>query len=343
MLTVIRAQSDITATVLGMVLSLVVIGIVVPILLWLDRFEREPPALLGLAFAWGACVATLGAITLNQIGGVLIGARPGDPLIAIVVAPVVEETLKGLAPLLLLLIRRRQIDGIVDGMVYAGLSAAGFAMIEDVFYLSQGYSTSGDYGLFSTFLIRVIMSPFAHPLFSICMGIGIGLSATSARWSVRIGAPIIGWSVAVGLHSGWNAAAVLAVNGSLWTYLVFQLPLFVLFVALVVWARRREARLIDLHLRHYLQSGELTLPEVEMLGSIPERRYARAWAGSHYGKLGEHQMQQLQDAGSDLALLRDRVEHGQRGGRLQRDEQELLRIIALCRAPYLDTALYRRT
>lgn len=341
-LKIIRAESSVTATVLGMLLSLVVLGIIVPILLWLDRFERGPPALLAFTFAWGGCVATLGALTLNQIGGALIGAKPGDRLIEILVAPVVEESLKGLAPLLLLLIRRRQIDGIVDGMVYAGLSAAGFAAVEDVFYLAQGYSTSGEHGLFATFLVRVIMSPFAHPLFSICFGIGIGLSATSARWSVRIGAPILGWGVAVGLHAAWNAAAVLATAGSLWTYLVFQLPLFAVFIALVVSARRREARLIDLHLRHYVDTGDLTSPEVEMLASIPERRYARAWATSHFGTLGEHQMQQLQDAGSDLALLRARIVHGQRDPRLQRDERELLTVIATCRAPYLDTALYRR-
>ena len=341
-LRVVRAQSGVTATVLGLLLSLVVLGVIVPVLLWLDRFEREPPHLLLLVFGWGACVAPLGALTLNQFGGTLVGARPGGDLVDIAVAPIVEESLKGLAPLLILLLWRREIDGIVDGMVYAGMTAAGFAVVEDVFYLAQGYSTAGRHGLFATFLVRVVMSPFAHPLFSLCVGIGIGLSATSGRRLARIGAPILGWCCAVALHAIWNAGAVIAVHGSLWTYLLLQLPLFAVFIALVVSARRREGRLIDRHLRPYVRTGDLTLPEVAMLASIPERRYARAWAGAHYGRLGEQQMRQLQDAGSELALLQARIAHGQRGARLRVDERELLTVIAGCREPYLDTALYRR-
>ena len=342
-LAAIQAESGVTATVLGVLLSLVVLGIIVPVLLWLDRFEREPPALLVFVFGWGACVATLGALTLNQVGGSLVGAAAGDWLIDIAVAPVVEETLKGLAPLLILIFRRREIDGIVDGMVYAGLSAAGFAAVEDIFYLAQGYAEAGDDGLLATFVVRVVMSPFAHPLFSICMGIGIGVSATSSRWSVRIAAPFAGWCCAVGLHMVWNAGAVLSTEGALWPYVVLQAPLLIVFVALVVSARHREARIIDLHLHHYIETGDLTEPEVEMLASIPERRYARAWAGSHYGRLGEHQMQELQDAGSELALLRARICDGQRDERLLNDERELLSVIAGCREPYLGTALYRRT
>ncbi len=339
----IRVQAGVTATVLGMLLSLVVVGIIVPALLWLDRFEREPPALLAFTFAWGACVATLGALTLNQIGGTLVGAKSGGALVDIAVAPVVEESLKGLAPLLLLVFRRRDVAGMVDGMVYAGLSAAGFAAVEDVFYLAQGYSTSGEHGLFATFVVRIVMSPFAHPLFSLCIGIGVGLSAVSQRWIVRIGAPLLGWCAAVALHSVWNAGAVLATHGSLWTYLVLQVPLFAAFLGAVVSARRREGRLIDVHLRHYVRTGDLTVAEVEMLASIPERRYARAWAASHFGALGEYQMQQLQDAGSELALLRARIDHGQHGIRLIHDEQDLLAVIAGARGPYLGTALYRRT
>lgn len=341
-LKIVRAQSGVTATVLGILLSLVVLGIIVPVLLWLDRFEREPPQLLIMVFAWGACVATLGALTLNQFGGTLVGVGPGDGLLDVTIAPVVEESLKGLAPLLILLLWRREIDGVVDGMVYAGMTAAGFAAVEDVFYLAQGYSTAGRHGLFATFLVRVVMSPFAHPLFSLCVGIGIGLSASSGRWMVRIGAPILGWASAVTLHAVWNAGAVMAIHGTVWTYLLLQLPLFAAFIAIVVSARRREAQLIDRHLRHYVQTGDLTLPEVAMLASIPERRYARAWAGAHYGRLGENQMRQLQDAGSELALLQARIAHGQRGARLRVDERELLTVIAGCREPYLDTALYRR-
>jgi len=44
-------------------------------------------------------------------------------------APVIEEFAKGLGVLLLALLRRRHVDGPVDGVVYAMLVAAGFAFI----------------------------------------------------------------------------------------------------------------------------------------------------------------------------------------------------------------------
>ena len=34
--------------------------------LWIDRWEPEPPRLLLLAFAWGACVAALTALLVNS-------------------------------------------------------------------------------------------------------------------------------------------------------------------------------------------------------------------------------------------------------------------------------------
>jgi len=122
-LAAVRAESGVTATVLGVLLSLVVLGIIVPARLWLNGFEREPPALLAFVFEWGAC-APLGVITLNHIGGSLVGAQAGDWMIDIAVARVVEETLKELASLPILVFCRREIDGIVEGLVYAGLSAA---------------------------------------------------------------------------------------------------------------------------------------------------------------------------------------------------------------------------
>ena len=56
---------------------------------------------------------------------------------AVWLAPVTEETLKGLGVLLIYLFRRREFDGIIDGIVYAGLIGAGFAFSENILYLGQ--------------------------------------------------------------------------------------------------------------------------------------------------------------------------------------------------------------
>ncbi|AKU19092.1 membrane protein [Luteipulveratus mongoliensis] len=343
MLALVGATAGVTGTVLGAVLSIVVVGIVVPVFLWVDRFEAEPVGMLLFAFLWGACVATLGAAFLNDIGGYLLGAGDeGNSVVAVGVAPVVEECLKGLAPLLLLVFRRREIDGILDGMVYAGLAACGFAFVEDILYLANGYADAGEDGLVGTFVVRVLMSPFAHPMFTICTGIGIGIAATSRSALARWLAPLAGLVCAIILHSLWNAAAVVSAGGWLLVYVVVQVPLFLTFAALLVWARKREARLIGVELSPYADRGWLTYAEVAMLSSMPERRYARGWADTHGGKASKRQMHEFQDAASELAMLRARINRGQADQAAFDEERSLLDLITARRQQFLGTAIYRK-
>lgn len=338
-LSLINAQSGATATGLGILLSAVVVGIVVPAFLWVDRLEREPTHLLLFAFGWGACVATLGAAFLNDAGGYLLGATSdNNSVVAVFVAPVVEETLKGLPVLLIWLVARRELDGIVDGIVYAGLSAAGFAMIEDVIYLSNGYAEQGDAGLFHTFFVRVIMSPFVHPMFTICTGVGIGIAATARSWGPRIFAPLLGWLCAIGLHALWNAGAVLAESGWLAFYIFLQVPLFAGFIAILIAARHSEGHAIRVNLTPYVDQGWLSTPEVRMLSSVRERQYARAWAKSHGA---EREMREFQDAASELAMHRARIERGAADARTVREERALLDLVTQRRQQFLGTALYR--
>ncbi|NHN55813.1 PrsW family intramembrane metalloprotease [Calidifontibacter sp. DB0510] len=342
MLALVRAQTGLTAMVLGIGLSLMVVGIVVPVLLWADRFEPEPPGMLLFAFAWGACFATLGAAFLNDIGAYLIGATgDNNPLVAMAIAPPVEETLKALGPLLLLLFRRREIDGVLDGIVYAGLAGAGFAVVEDVLYLANGYAESGRNGLLSTFIVRVLMSPFAHPMFTACTGIGLGIAATRRSWAARIFAPLLGWCCAVVLHALWNSLALASERGWLLLYVVVQLPLFVGFVVLLVSLRRAEGRKIAAQLSAYVPLGWLTPAEVYMVSTLSERRYARAWASSHGGRPLSRQMRLFQDVTTELAMTRARLVRGPVTPRDVQDERQLLDAAWALRQPFLGTPLYR--
>jgi len=230
---------------------------------------------------------------------------------------------------------------VVDGMVYAGVSAAGFAAVEDVLYLANGYAGSGEHGLLSTALVRVVLSPFAHPMFTVCTGVGIGVAATRNRWWQRAGAVLLGWVCAIALHSLWNAGAVLSERGWLTFYVCLQVPLFVAFLTTIVLARRHEARAIAAHLHVYVAGGWLSDPEVGMLCSMEQRRYARAWAAEHGGRAGRRRMHDFQDAASELAMLRARIERGQGDPAVLQEERKLLRHIAQLRRPFLGTALYR--
>ena len=117
-------------TLLAALFAALPLLVVVPTFLWLDRYEAEPTRMLILAFAWGAVCAPAGALFLNTgiaIAMRLAGAEDPDVVTAVFGAPFVEEGLKGLGVLLIVLLRRREFDGVVDGIVYAGLVGAGFA------------------------------------------------------------------------------------------------------------------------------------------------------------------------------------------------------------------------
>ncbi len=176
----LTAQTLVTAALVAIIPLLVI----VPTFLWLDRFEAEPARYLVFAFLWGALVAVVGAFFLNTVGlRLLIESRWTDPLEtgAVYVAPVTEETLKGLGILLVYLLRRREFDGIIDGIVYGGLIGAGFAFSENILYLGQAYNLYGDEGLTATFVVRCLMGPFGHPLFTALTGIGIGIAVSSRK------------------------------------------------------------------------------------------------------------------------------------------------------------------
>jgi RsiW-degrading membrane proteinase PrsW (M82 family) len=294
-------------------MAIIPLLIIVPTYLWLDRYEAEPVRYQVAAFLWGAVVAVVGAFFLNTFGlKLLVEAQWTDPLEtgAVYLAPVVEETLKGLGILLVFLLRRREFDGIIDGIVYAGLIGAGFAFSENILYLGQAYTLYGDEGLTSTFIVRCLMGPFGHPLFTSCIGIGIGIAVTTRNPTVRVLAVVVGWVCAVVLHGLWNLSALAGMDGFVEAYATYQVPLFLAFIGFLVWLRRREGRLIGQYLSPYADAGWLTHGEVTMLSSIQLRRAARDWARRSGGRRAKRSMDAFQDSASDLALLRSRLVHG---------------------------------
>ncbi|HEU5000769.1 MAG TPA: PrsW family intramembrane metalloprotease [Lapillicoccus sp.] len=299
-------------TLLAALFAAIPLLVVVPTFLWLDRYEAEPTGLLVLAFAWGAICAPAGALFLNTgiaIAMRLAGAEDPDVLTAVLGAPFIEEGLKGFGVLLIVLARRREFHGVIDGIVYAGLVGAGFAFSENILYLGREFVEYGQQGLTELFILRCIMGPFAHPLFTVFTGIGLGLAVAVMRrpWS-RVLVALGGYFIAALLHGIWNLSA--ATGHLIGAYVLFQVPLFLCFIALIVGLRYREGRLIRTYLSQYADAGWLSHQEVAMLSSIPARRQARAWASQQGGRRAVASMRAFQDEASDLALLRARMVQG---------------------------------
>jgi RsiW-degrading membrane proteinase PrsW (M82 family) len=330
---VVLDSTGVTATMLGILTASIALGIVVPVLLWVDRVEAEPARIMWFAFLWGALVSTVGALVLNEIGMAFFAGLRVDPLFAgaVLVAPIVEEALKCLGVLVIFVVARREFNGVVDGIVYAGMVAVGFAFIENIIYLGGAFNVLGTPGLLGIFVMRCLMSPFAHPMFTACFGLALGMVSFRRRWRYAY-IPALGYVAAVFLHFLWNFAAVSSTGGFFLAYAVVQVPLFIGFVLILVSSRRQETRMLRDHLTGYGLNGWFTPAEVSMLGSPRERRRARAWARSVGGPRAEAAMEAFQDESSELAIARHHIERGDRDPVWRHREQVLLHSVHARRA-----------
>jgi RsiW-degrading membrane proteinase PrsW (M82 family) len=235
----------------------------------LDRFDPEPWYALCGCLLWGALAAVGFSALINTavvalataLGGAKFAAFAG----AVVSAPLVEEFWKGLGVLGVFLFLRREFDGVIDGIMYATFTAIGFATIENVTYYASA-AEGGDGMLQATFVMRGILSPWCHPVFTSMTGIGLGLARESTHRRARWLAPLGGYLAAVALHGFWNGVATLQgfVGAPL---LAMTLPLWALFVlsffGLVVVLVVRRSRIIRHFLQDEIHMGNLTRADVQ--------------------------------------------------------------------------------
>ena len=332
----VTSPTGVVGFLIGLTLAALPVPVVLGALRWLDRYEPEPRGLLIFAFFWGATVAALAAATLNTASAVAIartgGEAQGMAATAVLVAPWVEEAAKGLAVLLVFWFRRREIDGVVDGIVLAGLAGLGFAFTENVLYFGRAFLAGGEElgitgGIFAvgiTFVLRGVLSPFAHPLFSAMLGIGVGLAATTRSALLRWSAPLGGYLLGVTLHATWNWASLSGLVGFFTGYLAIMVPAFALTIAVATWARRREGTVVSRYLPAYVHAGWLDPRDVPMVASMSRRKQAQRWIEGAYGRKGLAALRAFQHAATELAFLRARVDRGHDVPDFARRERELL-------------------
>ncbi|MFD3521773.1 PrsW family intramembrane metalloprotease [Streptomyces sp. NPDC058653] len=339
LMSLVREQTGTRGFLVGLGLAILPVPLLMAAFRWLDRVEPGPWRNLLFSFAWGACAAALVAITANSFATQWIATATADPagaesLGATVIAPIVEESAKAAAILLIFLFRRESFTGLVDGVVVAGFTATGFAFTENILYLGSAFGEDqqiGNSGLpavtAATFFVRVVMSPFAHPLFTVLTGIGFGMAALTARhrrvrrWLL----PILGLVLAMGTHALWNGASSLfGPYGFYAVYAAFMVPAFVLLTWLAIWSRQRELRMVSVELPAYAAAGWLAETEPLALSSMRARSMARDVAGRAYGPEAARTVGEYQTFATALAFLRHRAGRGTAGPEFAEREQELL-------------------
>ncbi|WP_327679666.1 PrsW family intramembrane metalloprotease [Kitasatospora sp. NBC_00458] len=145
------------------------------------------------------------------------------------------------------------------GVVLGGITACGFAFTENALYLGRAFTDDQQQrldsiglgeapslrdfdGTVQTFVLRGLLSPFAHPLFTALTGLGLAVTLTTGRRLLaRLAAPG-GLVLSIALHGTWNAAADLGTHGFLLVYAVLMVPCFAALICFAAWARARTAR-----------------------------------------------------------------------------------------------------
>jgi len=321
-------------------LALVPIPLLVVIVLWMDRLEPEPRANLAFAFLWGAGVAALAALVINTadleyVTMPALGASTGEYVAATFGAPVIEETMKGLVLVGLLWRRRAEFDGPTDGITYAAMVGLGFATMENVGYYINALVTSEHGGialLGYTFVLRGVVSPLVHPIFTSMTGLGVAYAATHrhASWAVPAG-----WLAAMLLHGVWNGLSLYGIAGLAVAYFIMFCVLMGL-IAVLIADRRRLVGLIRTYLPAYRATGLVSSDDVAMLASLRSRRRARNWARASGGLPAAAAMGDYQLAATELALLHDKTRRGViTPERFRQRQHDLLGLMLVARKSFL--------
>lgn len=294
------------------------------ILYWLDHYEKEPLPLLVGVFAWGAVVAAGGSYVMNTLFGISIFTLTGSEALSSLTtgsisAPLFEETFKGLAVLAVFVVFRREFDSVLDGIVYAGIAALGFAATENVIYIWRGYADGGWGGLAVLVFIRVILVGWQHAVYTSFIGIGLAVARMNRSIIVKILAVLVGWGLAMLTHSVHNGLAHFTSLENLTCFIglfLDWLGVFFMF-AMIIWAGWMEQRNIARHLKEEVQMGLIDARHYSTAISAWRQgfvRLASLFGGNYrvtsrfYQVVGElahkkHQLAKLGEEGGNSAII----------------------------------------
>ena len=334
--------------------ALVPLSIVLIAVHWLDRWEPEPPLLLALMAAFGAGAAVLGTLLtgnflLDVAREFLLDAQRVSAFSVLVQGPVVEELIKGLGIVLLLLIARREIDGPLDGFIYAAVIGAGFAFTENIIYFVSSGSTGVEFVWL--LVVRCILSPFAHALFTGLFGAAMGWAARRREPWRFAAAGTIGMLLAILVHAFWNGGSVLVLpllgidpaDPFAWiiSYLVTQVPLFGLTAWALVKLQDHDLEVIRFRLDEYRRAGWFTSGEVRMITDWDARSAALRWARRQPVEVDSAMRGFIADA-TRLAFAREHASVDKRDPDRRAIERELLEATRRHRRVLNEAQLARR-
>lgn len=298
-------QFGIAALLAGIIAATLPVPLYMALILWIDRFEHEPRYLLFACFLWGATVSVFIAGLVNSV----VSNSAGRFASVVISAPIIEEIAKATVIFAVFFVKRDEFNGILDGIIYAAITALGFALVENFGYYGKAFA--GQFpgvGFGGAFFMRGVQSPFLHPFFTAMTGIGLGWAAQTRNGFVRVLAPLVGLGLAIFFHSLWNFSATLKIDNII--YFIIMVPALAVVLVIAGFALRREKRIISEQLLGEITAGRLTQTEFDHLTSLHRRCASSFRALFTKGLSGWNAQRRCNQAASEMGFQRHRAAEG---------------------------------
>jgi RsiW-degrading membrane proteinase PrsW (M82 family) len=296
----------IVSVVVGLVPAIAYAGFVI----WLDRHEREPWWLLLLSFMWGAIPGVIMALVAQALLDIPTtwvlaqGNLAYEVVGSSVWAPITEEIAKGLGIILIMVLAHREIDSVLDGIIYGALAGLGFAFTENVLYFGASLAEEGWGSWAFVVLLRTVPFGLNHALFTGLTGAGVAAAYLSRKPSLRIVAPVAGLAAGMGFHSIHNLGASLAGESCapICVSFLFDWGGIVMLGVLVVLVWRQERGWLSSHL-----PGEVSDTVYRTLTSWQEWQSTR-WRALLGGDLASwRRWGRVRQSATELAFKKQRL------------------------------------
>lgn len=324
------------------------------LLFWLlDKWRPMPWYFKYLSMIWGAGVAVFLSFIINSWAARLISqmASLADPLSdgrsSAFSAPFVEEATKAIVVLLIAIVARYRLVSVLQTVCLCGLSAIGFAFVENIVYYYRYYllltvnQSMPDVGaeMHQIVLTRGLYTSFGHPLFTACFGIGLFYGIHTRAKTVRVLAPLTGFGFAALGHMLFNG--FLTVLGSdeqsITMTLLYKIAigLVICLAVYLLFSLLKQGQILTYRIVDLAQMGWLNARDALVFNNLYKRRKL-FWAALFRGRKTFKATTTLISAITELAYLQDSIARGLIGAGGVSRQVELIKIIQKVRENALD-------
>lgn len=240
---------------------------------WMDRYDREPLWLFGLAALWGAVGGIVVSFVTSDAAAevALVGLRADAQWRMVVLAPLIEEPAKALV--LLLIVTNRHFDNTTDGFVYGAAAGLGFGMTENLLYFSHAAQGGSLLSWAALVGLRSLYSALMHASATSVIGAALGwMKFRREPW--RFVVPPLGLALAIGIHGLWNGLLAAGAAGNmalgLLDLVLFPLEFGILFGVFQL-CLVDEKRILERELQEEVDLGVIPPQHLAFLGAYRKR------------------------------------------------------------------------